>query len=373
MNKKKRIIVSVTNDLYTDQRVHKVCMFLHENDFDVLLVGRKLKDSASLPERPYKTKRFKLLAEKGALFYACYNLRLFSFLLFKRAAILLSNDLDTLLANYCAKKLKPKTAIIYDTHELFTEVPELTARPKTRKVWLLIEKLIFPKLKKVYTVNESIAKIYQEKYGVKVHVVRNVSPRWSPKNIPSKKELGIPEQKDLLILQGAGINVDRGAEEAVEAMKNINDTCLLIVGSGDVIPQLKTRVKKEGIADKVLFFGKKPYNEMMYYTFHADLGLTLDKDTNANYRYSLPNKVFDYIHAGTPIIASNLVEVQRIIKKHKVGKIIPSHQPSDIEQTINDLFKEKALLEQLKLNCKKAATIECWENELTVLKEIYGL
>src|SRR5690554_8125741 len=83
--KPKKIIVSVTNDLYTDQRVHKVCSFLYENKYDVLLVGRKLKDSQEITDRSYEVKRFKLLFNKGALFYANYNLRLFLFLLFNKA------------------------------------------------------------------------------------------------------------------------------------------------------------------------------------------------------------------------------------------------------------------------------------------------
>src|SRR5690554_2991253 len=130
--KNKKIIVSVTNDLYTDQRVHKVCMFLYENGYEVLLVGRKLKNSEPITDRPYSIKRFKLVFNAGALFYSNYNLRLFWFLLFTRFDVLLSNDLDTLLANYCAHRLKSKSRLVYDTHELFTEVPELTARQKVR-------------------------------------------------------------------------------------------------------------------------------------------------------------------------------------------------------------------------------------------------
>lgn len=373
MSNKKRIIVSVTNDLYTDQRVHKVCTFLEQNNFEVLLVGRKLRNSVDLQPRPYATKRFKLWFEKGALFYANYNLRLFFFLLFKKADVLLSNDLDTLLANYCAKKLKRNTELVYDSHELFTEVPELTERPKVRRVWLAIEEWIFPKLKKVYTVNKSIADIYQDKYNIPIHVVRNVSPKWEAEAIPTKKQLDLPEDSHIIILQGAGINIDRGAEEAVAAMKYIKNTLFLIVGSGDVIPQLKEYVERENLTEKVRFVGRKPYQEMMYYTYHADLGLTLDKDTNANYRYSLPNKVFDYIHTQTPIVASSLVEIERVITKHNVGKIIPSHDPEDIALTINTLLSDPEELKKLMFNCKKAAKKECWEHETTVLKTVFDL
>ncbi|HZH86956.1 MAG TPA: glycosyltransferase [Brumimicrobium sp.] len=369
--KPKKIIVSVTNDLFTDQRVHKVCSFLHENGYHVLLVGRKLRNSQPITDRPYRLKRFKLAFKQGALFYANYNLRLFCFLLFKKCDVLLSNDLDSLLANYCAHKMKRKTRLVYDTHELFTEVPELTSRPKVRKVWLKIEEWIFPKLKDVYTVNQSIADIYSKKYNKEVRIVRNVSKLWKPEVILSKKELDLPEDQNIIILQGSGINVDRGGEEAVMAMKDIQNTLFLIVGSGDVIPQLKQMATTHGLEEKIRFVGRVPYDTMMNYTYHADLGLSLDKDTNPNYRFSLPNKIFDYIHTTTPVISSDLIELRRVIEKHDVGRIIPEHSAKAIAQTINSILDNPELLSLLKENCKKAALLENWEHESKVLEEIY--
>jgi len=369
--KSKRIIVSVTNDLYTDQRVHKVCSFLHETNFEVVLVGRKLKNSKAITDRPYKTKRFRLLFTKGALFYASYNLRLFFFLLFSKFDVLVSNDLDTLLANYCAHRIKRKSRLVYDSHELFTEVPELISRPKKRAFWLKIEEHIFPKLETIITVNQSIADIYEKKYNKKLHVVRNVSNQWIPNQLQSKKELNLPEDKHIVILQGSGINIDRGSEEAVLAMKYIENALFLIVGSGDVIPQLKVMVEKEKLTEKVRFVGRVPYPLMMNYTFHADVGLSLDKDTNLNYRYSLPNKLFDYIHTHTPIICSDLIEIRKIVEKYNVGRVISSHQPKEIAKTINDLLSQPDLLALLKQNCKDAAKVENWQYECKVLKEIY--
>ncbi|MBW7868388.1 MAG: glycosyltransferase family 4 protein [Brumimicrobium sp.] len=369
--KKLKVIVSVTNDLYTDQRVHKVCSFLHENGYDVLLVGRKLKNSKDIDGRPYKTYRFRLPFTKGAFFYMSYNLRLFWFLIFRRCDVLVSNDLDTLLANYCAHKLKRKSRLVYDSHELFTEVPELISRPKVRNFWLAIEKRIFPKLDTIITVNKSIAHIYAKKYHKDLYVVRNVSRQWKPSQLLSKKELNLPEDKYIIILQGAGINVDRGAEEAVMAMRYIDNALFLIVGSGDVIPELKKLVERENLLEKVLFTGRVPYEQMMNYTYHADIGLTLDKDTNPNYRYSLPNKVFDYIHTGTPVISSDLIELRRVIETHHVGKIIPSHEPKDIALTIRSLIDNPIVLQEMKENCKEAAEIENWETECEVLKKIY--
>lgn len=368
---RKRAIISVTNDLLTDNRVDKVCVFLQEQGYTVTLVGRKRRNSLPLPPRPYTTKRFKLRNEKGALFYAEYNIRLFCYLLFKRCDLLLANDLDTLLANYAASKFKPMTRLVYDSHEYFTEVPELINRPKTQKVWKTIEAWIFPKLHTIYTVNASIAKLYSEKYKKPVRVVRNASPQWRPTHILSKQALGIPEGKFLIILQGAGINIDRGAEEAVEAMKMIDGAVLMLVGDGDVVEDLKQRVASNGLSEKVLFFGKRPYAEMMNFTHHADVGLTLDKATNPNYRYSLPNKVFDYIHAQTPIVATNLIEISTLIQQHNVGIVLQTLTPELLAATLIELKENPDTLALLKANCSLAANVENWEKEKTVLAEIY--
>jgi len=367
----KRVFVSVSNDLFTDQRVNKICLFLNGKGNDVTLVGRRRKDSPELPKRAYKTKRMTLIAENGPLFYASLNFRLFLFLLFKKADILVANDLDTLLANYLASRLKRNCKLVYDTHELYTEVPELLGRPRVRRFWLRIERTIFPKLKNIYTVNRSIADIYEDKYKVPVQVVRNISPKWHPNEILSKKELGIPENTPLIILQGAGINIHRGAEEAVEAMQNI-PAVLLIVGDGDVVPQLKQRVKEVGLNEKVIFYGKKPYDLLLNYTYHADIGLTLDRATNLNYKYSLPNKIFDYINTGTAIVATNLPEVRRVVEENKVGVIIGELTPLALSATINSLIKNKTLLDSLKKNCHKAAETENWETERLTLEKIYS-
>lgn len=362
----------MTNDLVTDNRVDKVCLFLLREGFEVLLVGRKLKSSAALNQRPYNTKRLTLLFTKGALFYAEYNLRLFFLLLFRSASHQLSNDLDTLLANYLAAKMR-KRQLVYDSHELYTEVPELIHRPRIKRIWERIEAWIFPKLNSIYTVNDSIAEFYSTKYNKKVHVVRNVSPKWQTVLVPLKTDLGIPEGKQLLIVQGAGINIDRGIEELIEAMPKINENCvLLIVGAGDVLEQIKSRVAELKIQGRVLFFGKRPYYEMMAFTHHADWGISLDKDTNMNYRFSLPNKIFDYIHAKTPIICSDLPEIRKIVHAHQVGVFIPAHEPTILANFINDLLSKPEEHATFVANCNIAAEQLCWEHEEQVLREIYA-
>ena len=367
----KKVIVSVINDLVTDQRVRKVCETLHEMGFDLVLVGRKLHNSPPVDGRPYPVRRMKLLFEKGPGFYACFQMRLFFYLLFHKAGLLVSNDLDTLLPNYLVARLK-NVPLVYDSHEYFTGVPELQNSKIKRKTWKLVEQWIFPRLKDVFTVNDSIADLYAAEYGLRPVVIRNVPLRMEKTTVKSRASLGLPEDKNIIILQGSGINIQRGAEEMVEAMPFIKNAVLLIVGSGDVIGLLKKKVSQLHIEEKVLFKSRQPYKMLMRYTAAADLGLSLDKDTNINYRFSLPNKIFDYLHAGIPVLASDLVEIRKVIETYQVGDFIPDHQPQHIARKVNEIFSRPEKLVQWKQNTQKAASELNWENESKILKNVYA-
>jgi len=365
----KKAIVSVINDLVTDQRVKKTCDTLTELGFDVLCVGRIKHDSMTLPVRNYQMHRMKLLFEKGPLFYAEYNIRLFLFLIWHKADLLFSNDLDTLLPNFLVSKIK-QIPVVYDSHEYFTETPELVHRKFVQYTWKTIEQWIFPRLKDVITVNDSIAGLFQQKYGIRVNVVRN---------IPAKPEQDISLNEPLpeigggfpvILLQGAGINIQRGAEELVEAMQFVNEAHLLIIGGGDVIDELKRQAIHLNLERKITFLPKMPFEKLRQYTAMASIGLTLDKDTNINYRFSLPNKLFDYIHAGVPVLASPLVEVKKIIETYQVGETIESHEPRAIAQKIGSMISDQARLTFYRKNCKKATELLNWENEKKVLVEV---
>lgn len=366
----KRIILSVINDLATDQRVHRIASTLHELGNDVLVVGRILPESLPLG-REYNTHRMECYFRRGLLFYAIFNIKLFFLILFKKVDILVSNDLDTLPANFLVSVLRRKK-LVYDTHEYFTGMPELQTRPVAAVFWKGLERIMLPHIKYIYTVNESIADLYRKKYKKKVQVVRNVPVRIIKNNWPCRKDLELPEDKKIIILQGAGININRGAEEAIQTMKFLEGTILLIIGGGDVIQQLKDMVVSERLVSKVMFKPKMPYEELMAYTRLADLGITLDKDTNINYRLSLPNKLFDYIQAQIPVMCSNLVEVAGIVNKRELGLVAETHDPKYLAEMIEDMFNDQERYKNWKINLAKAADELNWDKEKKCLIEIYA-
>ena len=178
--KNKRLIASVTNDLVTDNRVHKICTTLSKMGFEVTLVGRKLKNSLPI-ERPYRTVRMKLLFNKGPFFYAEYNIRLyFTSTVFSQFDILLANDLDTFPANFLVSRVKKKPSGLRQPR-IFYRSSGIGESPTDKKnLGIVGSKKCYRKIKIAYTVCESIATIYHEKYDIPFQVVRNLPFAYSP-------------------------------------------------------------------------------------------------------------------------------------------------------------------------------------------------
>ncbi len=356
-----RIIISVTNDLTTDQRVAKTCDCFNELGYDILLIGRKMQSSLKYEDH-YKTIRFRLLFNTGFLFYAEFNTRLFFKLLFLKNDLLLANDLDTLLPNYLISKLFLKK-LIYDTHEYFTEVPELIGRKRTRSFWLFIEKMIFPKLKNVITVNDKLAEIYSQKYHVPITVIKNVPFDKSFNDVRPIK-FGNPNQK-VIIYQGS-LNMGRGLELMIDALPHLKNCILVIIGDGYMLQELKSRVATLGLQEKVLFLGKVHPKDLYNFTKNADLGISLEEDLGLNYRYALPNKLFDYIQAGIPVIASDLPLFNKMLTRFKVGEILKKRDSKSLSSLIEYVISNKVIYIK---PLKEASNFYNWKNEKKVLIE----
>jgi len=237
-----KVFLSVINDLHSDQRVHRTCMVWQEMGYEVVLSGRTYPNPDPL-SRPYRTERFSCRFHKGPLFYLEFQWRLWKVLRRERPDVYLANDLDTLWPNtyWARRREKP---LVYDSHEYFLGAPELESRPFIQSLWRWVEKRCFPHITAGITVNASIAQAYYAEYGQSMEVVRNVpllpseglpfhatgDDQQETRRVTACKELNLPTDRPIWILQGAGINVDRGAEELLEAVGQHPSALLLLVG-----------------------------------------------------------------------------------------------------------------------------------------------
>jgi glycosyltransferase involved in cell wall biosynthesis len=369
----KRVIISVISDLVTDQRVHKVSLTLQTAGYEVLLIGARRRHSPPLPPRPYPTARIQMLFQKKIFFFGEFNLRLFFHLLFLRADIFLGNDLDVMPAVWLAGTLRRKP-VVYDTHEYYLGMPELDGRPLVKAVWRRIEAFIFPRLRYIYTICDSFSELYRKDYGKTLGVVRNVPYRnGADVPLPPEIESRLPGDKFLLLFQGAGINPERGVEELVSAMTHLDPARfhLVIIGGGVIFPRIAEMVREGGLTDRITLLPRVPFEQLRAVTRRAQLGLSLDKPNNINHIYGLPNKIFDYLHSGVPVLVSRLIELEKIVDAYQVGDFIENHDPLHIARKIEAISRDPVRLETWKTNTERVREELNWEKEGRVVIRIF--
>lgn len=357
-----RITVSVTNDLSTDQRVHKVCTTLAGNGYDVMLIGRRLRNSLPVGRR-YRTKRLRLLFSRSVLFYAEYNIRLFFYLLFVETDVFLSNDTDTLPANYLVSLIRRKP-LVFDAHEMFPELPEITDRWLVKAIWTKIEDLIFPRIRYSYTVCRSVANIYNERYGMTMQVVRNI-PLGVVSALSTEKPIDACGRK--VILYQGSVNVGRGIERVIDAMPYLDGFIFYVIGDGDVLEEMRLRVERRHLSDRVIFTGRLPFERLLSYTSCADVGVNLLENRGLNYYYSLPNRIFDFMRVGVPVLSSDFPEIRNIVAHYGTGKLISHYEPEYIASTILGMVDQPVSEELFAV-----ANVELtWENEVETVLRIF--
>jgi glycosyltransferase involved in cell wall biosynthesis len=373
-NKKLKVVLSATSDPATDQRLNKVADSLYSAGFLPVQIGIKRKGEQKTHARIYPVKEFRILFDKGPLFYAEFNIRLFFHLLFSRQDILNANDLDSLLANYLVYKIKSifnkDIRLVYDSHELFTELPELNGRIKTKKIWLSIEKWILPKIRNAYTVCGSIAEYYHNKYGLKMEIIRNMPRLSSSIENQVKLEIKLPENRKIILYQGA-LNIGRGIEQVIDLIPFLENVIFVIAGTGTIENSLKEKVLKKGLTEKVIFTGKLPFESLNLLTTKAHLGLVLQDNISLSYHYVLPNRLFDFIKAGVPVIASDLPEIRKIVNAAKIGLLVSGPEDSELLDKIKYLLFDENLRIELIDSMKVCSKNYNWENEERKLLELY--
>ena len=356
----KHIYFTVTNDLSYDQRMHRICTSLASAGYHVTLVGRKLKSSIPLQQRPFVQKRIKCFFNKSFLFYAEYNLRLFLFLLTKKMNGLCAIDLDTILPCLFISKLKD-IAGIYDAHEYFTELKEVRTRPMVRKFWTSIEKFAVPKFKYGYTVSEGLAIEFEKKYKRKYQVIRNL-----PVLMPLPDDI---QREKFLVFQGA-VNEARGFEYLIPALKNIPYK-LVVCGDGNFMQQLRNLVQENRVEEKVQLKGMLLPEELRKIALKASLGIGLAEKEGINQFHALPNKFLEYMHAGLPQLAMNFPEYQKINQRFKIAVLLDDLSVEEIAAVINATMSNDVLLKEMNENAIKAREIYCWQQEEKILLQFY--
>ncbi len=335
----KRIVICSTSYADYDRRIQRVIAVLLDMQYQVTWLSRGTYKHPKVIHTAINT-----WFSSGILFYLEFNIRLILKLLLKQKELVYAVDLDTLLAGYLGRK---KAALIFDSHEYFTEVPELLNKPIKKQIWAALAKWIIPKTSVCITVNQSLADIFKTLYKKQFEVVRNVP-------ILKKDDARPNGNNKTLIYQGA-LNTGRGIELAIDAIKQLPDYRLIIAGEGDLSKELRLKVKELKLTDRVEFKGWVKPSDLHHLSKQASIGLNMLEPLSLNYTYSLANKFFDYIQAGIPSINMAFPEYLHITKDHDVAVLTEAYTTEALIQTIKQLEDSQlyALKTQACLSAKK--------------------
>lgn len=362
---KKRIILTVTNDLNYDQRMIRICTSLHEAGYEVELVGWEWSTSKPLAERVFKQKRLPVPVRQGKLMYAIYWTKLFFYLLRKKADAICAIDLDTILPVYFASKIKG-TKRTYDAHEIFTELQEVVTRPRMKKIWEWIGNFAVPKFPFGYTIGDKYADVFKEKYGVDYAVVRNATVL---------RPVEIPEKKEKFILYQGAVNIGRCFEYLIPAMKDV-DSKLIIVGEGNFYKEAKALTAQLQLEDKVIFEGYRKPEELREYTKRAWIGITLFEVKGTSNLFSMANRFFDYMHNGVPQLCNAYPEYEAVNAEFEIATLIQDVTPATIATALDSMLTDDAHHKMMEENTLKAREKYCWQEEekrlLTVYQKLFS-
>jgi len=285
-----------------------------------------------------------------------------------------AHDDNALHAAYLVALLRGKP-LIFDAHELPYVQPNIT-RWRTL-CWMArnVLRVMMRRCSGVITVSPSIVDQIQQRYGGKrATLVRNIPPYTPP--ITSnrlREQLGCSPETRIALYQGA-IQENRRLDILVRAAKYLSaNQKIVLMGPGTSHRVLEALIAEEGVADRVHILPPVPYDELLLWTASADVGLSIfDGSFSLNQKYCLPNKLFEYLMAGVPVVASQLEDVVEILDHYDVGVTTPSIEPEAVGHTIAALLEDTTHLEQMRQNALVAARTELrWDVESTHLFGLY--
>jgi glycosyltransferase involved in cell wall biosynthesis len=289
-----------------------------------------------------------------------------------------AHDLNTLPGAYYVARRK-SAKLVYDSHELYLErnrfEPYLKLGREARRI---VEKFLVRRSDHIITVNESIAGILSKRYCVmKPSVITNTPIlkkeilRVGQVNL-LRKEIGIADTRRVLLYVGA-ISINRGIENVIRCIKLLPECHLVLMGYGDDAykKQLMTIAHECGVADCFSFFGPVPSDQVTVYAAGADLGIAAIMNVCLSYYFCSPNKIFEYLQAGIPIIASDFPELRKIIHTYGIGATFNPEDPADIARAARQILDNPGEIDAMRRRLSKAALRHNWSIESKKLHKIY--
>jgi glycosyltransferase involved in cell wall biosynthesis len=270
-----------------------------------------------------------------------------------------------ILANIFGRK-----KVVYDAHEYIRGLEIFSRKKLSGVIWKFTEYILIKKIDCLISINEDHQKLFREHYPkIPKSVVLKNYPRLQQMG-SSRGKSAISAREKVIIFQGI-LKRGRGLLQAIEAMQNLQSGTLRIIGYGEIKDELEKKVKHNHIKEKVEFLGKVQLADLLAETKKARAGLVLFEPLSLNYTYASPNKFFEYVMSGTPIIASNIPTFQALNQEFEVALLVDPFKPESISRAMDRLLTDDKLWLRLHQNCLMAGKSWNWEAQENRLMELY--
>lgn len=365
----KKVLMLLLNSFKNDNRVLKEASSLAKAGYKIKLLCYQEYD---MPLKENKN-GFKVLRivnignyHKLRILSKLYFLFKFTFksLLIGKHDIIHCHDLFTLPIGFL-HKLFYKSKIIYDCHEHETETAHLSGMVKI--LYKIIERIFIKRADAVITVSESIAASYVDIYNIKKPTIVMNCPELVniKKNTKLRRIFNIPKNELIFLYQGV-LEHNRGVSKLIEVFKKIKEKHIVFIGYGIEKDKI---IQASRIHKNIHFHETVPYNELLEYTCSANFGLIVTDNRSLSVDFSLPNKLFEYVMSGIPVICSNLREVSKFVKTNNLGICLDENSIEYLVNTLGSLTQRDSI--KFAKNLKQAKSFYNWENQAYNLVEAY--
>jgi glycosyltransferase involved in cell wall biosynthesis len=363
----RRIVIVFLGNIKNDSRSFKIYNSLKEAGYIVKVICA-VEPNEPIIESNDEVINVKLRKFRKALFkILSFYFKSLPLITKMCADIVISSDLFSLPIAWLIS-IKCNAKMIYDSRELYSSLASTKNRLFVRKTISLFEKIFTLRCSLILTVNQSIAKLISSKFKKPIFIIRNFpTTKWK-----SGKTFAYEKQIENALLYLGLFHQDRGFDVYFELIQKLsfdfNDIKLLIIGKGELKNLLLEEILKQNLETKVEILGPySPDEELKFPNVKKIIGLCIIKPVSLSYFFSLPNKIFEYIQAKIPFIASDLPEIRAVVETYKVGILVDPSNINEIVESTRKLLTDQNLYLTMKDNCERATRELTWENEVKSL------
>lgn len=284
------------------------------------------------------------------------------------ASVVHSHDVNTLPTAWLASRIS-RARLVYDAHEISTS---REGYDSFRRLVGMVEKRLMPAADGTITTTDARAKYFARAYHVTRPTVLQNRPRLTrcaPTN-RIREELGLAEQWPIVIYQG-GLQQGRGLEKLIRVAAKVPDAYFVLIGGGRLAHSLSQLIEELDLQDRVHIIPTVPLAELPSYTASADIGVQPIENTCLNHYTTDSNKLFEYLIAGLPVVATDFPEIRRIVRRHDVGVLVSSDDPTGLAHALNVLVSDANLREAYAQNARSTAVTLNWEEQESRLVDLY--